>query len=212
MRESSRPLVGEIDALRTELGGRGFDHVVLCGMGGSSLAPEVICNTAGVELTVLDSSHPDYVSRAVADRLERTVVVVSSKSGGTVETDSQKRTYEQAFADIGHDPADHIVVVTDPGSPLDESAREAGYRGLQRRPRGRRPLLGADRLRPGPQRAGRCRHRWSSRRGLGDRTRSRRRLGGQPRTASRRHLGPGQPARRRQGRADRCRLRPRRSR
>jgi len=126
--ESSRPLVDEVNSLRDELGARGYDHVVLCGMGGSSLAPEVICNTARVELTVLDSSHPDYVSRAVADRLERTVVVVSSKSGGTVETDSQKRTYEKAFADIGHDPADHIVVVTDPGSPLDESAREAGYR------------------------------------------------------------------------------------
>ena len=124
----SRPLVAEIEALREELSARGLDHVVLCGMGGSSLAPEVITATAGVPLTVLDSSDPDYVRAALGDRLEQSVVVVSSKSGGTVETDSQKRAYEEAFKDAGRDPADHIVVVTDPGSPLDQSATEAGYR------------------------------------------------------------------------------------
>jgi glucose-6-phosphate isomerase len=126
--EHSRPLVEEIERLREELNGQGIDHVVLCGMGGSSLAPEVITRTAGVELTVLDSSDPDYVRAAVSDRLASTVVVVSSKSGGTVETDSQKRAYEQAFRQAGHDPADHIVVVTDPGSPLESEARAAGYR------------------------------------------------------------------------------------
>ena len=126
--ESSRHLVEEIEALRHELHGRGLDHVVLCGMGGSSLAPEVVCAAAGVELTVLDSSQPDMVRSALADRLERSVVVVSSKSGGTVETDSQRRAYEQAFRDAGLDPAHHLVVVTDPGSPLDEEATKAGYR------------------------------------------------------------------------------------
>ena len=125
---SSRPLVGEVSALRSELNDAGVDHVVLCGMGGSSLAPEVICATYGVGLTVLDSSHPDQVRAALADRLGRTVVVVSSKSGSTVETDSQRRVYEQAFSDAGIDPASRIVVVTDPGSPLDKSSREAGYR------------------------------------------------------------------------------------
>src|SRR6185503_973869 len=124
---TSRPLVGEVAALRDHLVGQGLDHVVLCGMGGSSLAPEVICATAGVELTVLDSSDPDYVRAALADRLDRTVVVVSSKSGSTVETDSQKRAYEGAFTAAGIDPAARIVVVTDPGSPLDGQARGAGY-------------------------------------------------------------------------------------
>lgn len=124
----SRPLVDEIIGLRDVLADRGITHVVLCGMGGSSLAPEVICATHGVELTVLDSSDPDHVRRAVTDRLERTVVVVSSKSGGTVETDSQKRAFEQAFRDADLEPAAHIVVVTDPGSPLDQAATEAGYR------------------------------------------------------------------------------------
>jgi glucose-6-phosphate isomerase len=125
---SSRPLVGEIAALRDQLREEGVDHVVLCGMGGSSLAPEVITATAEVPLTVLDSSDPDYVRAALADRIERTVVVVSSKSGSTLETDSQRRAYEQAFADAGIDPAGRIIVVTDPGSPLEASAREAGYR------------------------------------------------------------------------------------
>lgn len=125
---TSRPLVGEIAALRESFVERGVDHVVLCGMGGSSLAPEVICATAGKDLLVLDSSHPDVVREAVSTHLERTVVIVSSKSGSTVETDSQRRAYEQAFTDAGIDPAERIVIVTDPGSPLDEDSRAKGYR------------------------------------------------------------------------------------
>jgi glucose-6-phosphate isomerase len=125
---TSRPLVGAIKALRSELADEGITHVALCGMGGSSLAPEVICATHGVDLTVVDSSHPDQVRAAIGDRLASTVVVVSSKSGSTVETDSQRRAYEQAFRDAGLDPTRHIVVVTDPGSPLDQQSREGGYR------------------------------------------------------------------------------------
>ncbi|HET6562605.1 MAG TPA: glucose-6-phosphate isomerase [Marmoricola sp.] len=125
---SSRPLVGEIEAVRSELAEQGVDRVVLCGMGGSSLAPEVVCATYGVDLTVLDSSHPDQVRAALAGRLERTTVVVSSKSGSTVETDSQRRAFEAAFTDAGIDPTGRIVVVTDPGSPLDKEARSAGFR------------------------------------------------------------------------------------
>ncbi|PRY61572.1 glucose-6-phosphate isomerase [Knoellia remsis] len=125
---SSRPLLGEIAALREELRGDGVSRIVLCGMGGSSLAPEVICATAGVDLVVLDSSAPDVVRRAVETDLKKTAVVVSSKSGSTVETDSQRRAFEKAFADAGIDATKRIVVVTDPGSPLDQEARGAGYR------------------------------------------------------------------------------------
>ena len=124
----STPLIDQIAELREELAGKGVDHVVLAGMGGSSLAPEVITRTYGVELTVLDATEPGQVLTALADRLERTVLVVSSKSGSTVETASQRKTFEKAFRDAGIDPVDRIVVVTDPGSPLDASAREAGYR------------------------------------------------------------------------------------
>ena len=127
---TSRPLVARITALREELLAEGVDHVVLCGMGGSSLAPEVITRTAGVELTVLDGTDPEQVARALGDRLERTVVVVSSKSGGTVETDSQRRALEAAMTAAGIDAARRIVVVTDPGSPLQQAATEAGYRAV----------------------------------------------------------------------------------
>jgi glucose-6-phosphate isomerase len=128
LHRSSRPLVGAIAALRSELEDEGITHVALCGMGGSSLAPEVVCATHGVELTVVDSSHPEQVRGALGDRLSSTVVVVSSKSGSTVETDSQRRAFEDAFEQAGLDPTRHMVIVTDPGSPLDEQSREAGYR------------------------------------------------------------------------------------
>lgn len=124
----SRPLVAEIEALRADLHAKGVTRVVLAGMGGSSLAPEVIAQTAGVPLTILDSTAPGQVLAALDEGLESTVLVVSSKSGSTVETDSQRRTFEAAFRDVGIDPVDRIVVVTDPGSPLDGSARDAGYR------------------------------------------------------------------------------------
>ncbi|WP_199433125.1 glucose-6-phosphate isomerase [Qaidamihabitans albus] len=128
LHKSSRPLIGEIDALRTELQAEGIDRVVLAGMGGSSLAPEVITGTEGVALTVLDTTDPGQVADALAGDLDRTVLVVSSKSGGTVETDSHRRIFAGAFAEAGIDAARRIVVVTDPGSPLAELAEAEGYR------------------------------------------------------------------------------------
>ncbi|CAH0154867.1 Glucose-6-phosphate isomerase [Arthrobacter sp. Bi26] len=126
----SQPLVSDILELRDALKAEGVTRIVLCGMGGSSLAPEVIAGTAGVELTVLDSTDPEQVSAALADRLAETAIVVSSKSGSTVETDSQRRIFEQAFTDAGVDAKSRIVIVTDPGSPLDKASREAGYRAV----------------------------------------------------------------------------------
>src|SRR3954454_9942661 len=84
-------------------------------------------STYDVPLTVLDTTDPQQVASALVD-LDRTVLVVSSKSGGTVETDSHRRVFEQAFRDAGIDPTARIIVVTDPGSPLEQSARDAGYR------------------------------------------------------------------------------------
>ncbi|NHW46323.1 glucose-6-phosphate isomerase [Paenarthrobacter sp. MSM-2-10-13] len=126
----SQALVGDILELRDALRGEGVTRIVLCGMGGSSLAPEVIAGTAGVELTVLDSTDPEQVSAALADRLAETAIVVSSKSGSTVETDSQRRVFEKAFNDAGIDAKSRIIIVTDPGSPLDNASREAGYRAV----------------------------------------------------------------------------------
>jgi glucose-6-phosphate isomerase len=125
--EVSRPLVPRIEALRDKLRGDGVNHVVLAGMGGSSLAPEVIAATYGAELTTLDTTDPGQIAAALSDRLATTVLVAASKSGGTIETDSHRRAYEEAFRAAGVDPAERIVIVTDPGSPLFTSATEAGY-------------------------------------------------------------------------------------
>ncbi len=106
----------------------GFTHAVLLGMGGSSLGPEVIrrsfgASEGGLELTVLDSTHPDVVL-GVQDEvdLERTLFIVSSKSGGTVETISHYRYFSSLCR------PDQFVVVTDPGSPLERIASDDGLR------------------------------------------------------------------------------------
>jgi glucose-6-phosphate isomerase len=130
--KTSRPLIGEIEGLRGELHAEGVDRVVLAGMGGSSLAPEVISNTAGVPLVVLDTTDAAQVADALAGDLSRTVLVVSSKSGGTLETDSHRRIFTKAFTDAGIDAASRIVVVTDPGSPLEKLSEELGYRKIFR--------------------------------------------------------------------------------
>jgi glucose-6-phosphate isomerase len=128
--QTTRALLPQLSELAAALRAEGKTRVVLCGMGGSSLGPEVIARTNEVPLVVLDSTDPDQVRGALSGDLASTVVVVSSKSGGTVETDSQRRAFEAAFVDAGLDPREHIVVVTDPGSPLEKASREAGYRAV----------------------------------------------------------------------------------
>ena len=126
---TGRGLVAEVLALREELTAEGVDRVVLCGMGGSSLAPEVVCATAGAPLVTVDTTDPGQVRDAFVD-LERTVVVVSSKSGGTLETDSHRRAARAAFEAAGLDPSRRVVVVTDPGSPFEQAARDEGSRAV----------------------------------------------------------------------------------
>lgn len=125
--QRSRELLPQLAELKAELAD--LDHVVLAGMGGSSLAPEVIARTLGRPLTVLDTTDPGQVRAALGDRLLNTVVVVASKSGSTVETDSHRRAYWQAFLDAGLTEAEagrHFVIVTDPGSPLADTAAQMG--------------------------------------------------------------------------------------
>ena len=128
--EDSQPLVAQILALRQEFHAKGVSRFVLCGMGGSSLAPEVITRTAKVELLVLDSTNADQIGNALSGDLTKTAVIVSSKSGSTVETDSQKRIFEKAFTDAGIDKTDRIVIVTDPGSAMETAAVAEGYRAV----------------------------------------------------------------------------------
>ena len=125
--ERSRDLLPMLDRLRAELSQAGIRHVVLAGMGGSSLAPEVICRTLDVPLTVLDTTDPLQVARGLRLPLAETVIVVSSKSGGTVETESLRRAWAQAFTDAGiKDVGRHFVIVTDPGSPLEQLGTAMG--------------------------------------------------------------------------------------
>jgi len=114
--------------------GEGTRHVVLLGMGGSSLAPEVMRRIVGPapgfpELIVLDSTDPRQV-RAVGDRIDpaRTVFVVSSKSGTTLEPNEFLRHFRTLAG------ADRFVAITDPDTDLDHRAREDGFRRVFRNP------------------------------------------------------------------------------
>ena len=130
-------MLSEIPALTAfarEISGEGFEHVVVLGMGGSSLAPEVFQNTFGnaagyPRLTVLDSTHPAAVSR-MADSLDlaKTLFVVSSKSGTTTEMLSFLYYFSKRLTDLGIDPGPRTVAITDPGTPLETLARERGFR------------------------------------------------------------------------------------
>ena len=123
--ETSRDLLPQLDALCAKH--RDKLRVILCGMGGSSLGPEVIAQTYKRELFILDSTDPNYIAHALSADLATTLVVVSSKSGSTIETASQRAFFESAFLEAGLVPQEHIVIVTDPGSPLDQHSRENGY-------------------------------------------------------------------------------------
>jgi transaldolase / glucose-6-phosphate isomerase len=124
----SLKLIPELLELRAELVSKGLTRAVLCGMGGSSLAPEVFAKTFARELVVLDSTDPSQIQHALSGDLVKTVVVVSSKSGSTVETDSQKRSFEKAFKDAGIETTERIFLVTDPDSPMHMQAIKDGYR------------------------------------------------------------------------------------
>ncbi|HEY5651328.1 MAG TPA: glucose-6-phosphate isomerase [Acidimicrobiia bacterium] len=128
LHESMRSSLPEIERVAGEVAERS-DHVVLCGMGGSSLAPDVFSAVFGAkpgfpQLIVLDSTHP----RAVLDvrsKIEpsRTTFVVSSKSGTTLETLSFFRYF---WAETGGDGA-RFVAVTDPGSKLAQLGADRGF-------------------------------------------------------------------------------------
>ena len=92
--ESSRDLLPQFDALAAKH--RDKSNVILCGMGGSSLGPEVIAQSFSKQLFVLDSTDPDYVAHALNFDLSKSVVVVSSKSGSTIETASQRALFDRS--------------------------------------------------------------------------------------------------------------------
>jgi transaldolase/glucose-6-phosphate isomerase len=107
----------------------GFKDAVLLGMGGSSLAPEVLWRTFGapaeaLDLHVLDSTDPDAILEVQNEiDLEHTLFVVSTKSGGTIETLSLFEHFHSLVPD-----GSHFVAITDPGSSLVQLAGEHGFR------------------------------------------------------------------------------------
>jgi transaldolase/glucose-6-phosphate isomerase len=116
----------------------GVRHVLLLGMGGSSLCCEVLARTFGAapgapELVVVDSTVPGQVLAAEARvELDRALVVVSSKSGSTLETDVLSRHFfERLRARLGPGgAAARFVAITDPGSSLEQRARGEGWRAV----------------------------------------------------------------------------------
>lgn len=120
------------DAVRAE----GFVRAVVLGMGGSSLAPDVLRGTfptrpGYLELEVLDSTHPEAVA-SLAARIDpgRTVFLVSSKSGTTTEPLAFYRYFWERVRASGADPRRSFAAVTDPGTPLEQLARDQGFRAV----------------------------------------------------------------------------------
>jgi transaldolase/glucose-6-phosphate isomerase len=104
------------------------DDVVLCGMGGSSLAPEVLRRSFGVDrFHVLDTTHPRAI-RALEEKLDlgRTLFVSSSKSGSTLET----RSHTDYFWEKARKRGELFCAITDPGSELEHLARERRFRSV----------------------------------------------------------------------------------
>lgn len=124
------------DAVADDVAAEGFTDILLLGMGGSSLCPEVLAMTFGKqegypELHVLDSTDPAQV-KSFEDRidLERTLFIVSSKSGSTLEPNIFKQYFfERVMERVGAaGTGRHFVAITDPGSKLEQVAQRDGFR------------------------------------------------------------------------------------
>jgi len=119
-----------LKALQDSVRNSEFTHVVLLGMGGSSLAPEVLYQTFGKQpgfpdFLMLDSTDPVAIYNVeTAVDLKHTLFLVSSKSGGTIETLS----FYKHFSPLTGDNGAQFIAITDPGSELEALAREKGFR------------------------------------------------------------------------------------
>ena len=123
----------ELIAFAEFIRSRGFRHVMVCGMGGSSLCPEVLARTFGQqggfpELLVLDSTDPDVIA-AFASRIdiERCLFVIASKSGSTTEPNVFYKYWYDEVSKRLENPGENFIAITDPGSPLVETATELNF-------------------------------------------------------------------------------------
>jgi transaldolase/glucose-6-phosphate isomerase len=124
----------EITEFAREARDAGFSHVLLLGMGGSSLAPLLFSTVfkkekGWPELSVLDSTHPEQI-RLVESSLDlsNTLVVVSSKSGSTIEPNILLDYFWEKFQGAQKNPGERFVAITDPGSSLEKLANERKFR------------------------------------------------------------------------------------
>jgi transaldolase/glucose-6-phosphate isomerase len=133
--QTFRRRVGDITTFAAAIQAARYTHVVLLGMGGSSLCPEVCRDTLGSaqgwpQLLVLDNTDPAAI-REVESHIDlaRTLFIVSSKSGTTTETLSfYRHFYARVLQQVAGKAGDHFVAITDPGTPLAEEARHKGFR------------------------------------------------------------------------------------
>ena len=129
--------VSKFKALAAEVHEDGFSHLLLLGMGGSSLAPEVFSLTFGKaggypQLLVLDSTDPVQI-KSFRDKIDpaRTLFCVSSKSGTTLEPNIYMQYfYDETKKAVGDRAGNHFIAVTDPGSKLEGVAEKLGFRRL----------------------------------------------------------------------------------
>lgn len=132
--ETMHGMLNDLVDFAREVAGSGTRNVVLLGMGGSSMAPEVFQRTFGPaagapRLIVLDSTHPAAVRRVESQvDLRRTLFLVSSKSGTTTETLSLFRYFWHRLSRTEARPGDRFVVITDPATPLERLSREREFR------------------------------------------------------------------------------------
>ena len=126
----------QINSFVEEIRGEGITNALLMGMGGSSLTPEVFRFTFGVQkdfldLHVLDSTHPETVLE-YENKLDpaKTLYIVSTKSGGTIETMSfMKYFFTSVSKKLGKEKASqHFIAITDPGSGLEDTAKKLNFR------------------------------------------------------------------------------------
>ena len=129
-------MIGVVDELMEfadSIRARAFSHVMVCGMGGSSLCPEVLAKTFGPqdgfpELLVLDSTDPDVIAglRKRID-IERCLFIIASKSGSTTEPNVFYKYWYDEVSKRRENPGENFIAITDPGSPLVETASELKF-------------------------------------------------------------------------------------
>ena len=124
----------ELKAFAEGVSAAGFEHVMVCGMGGSSLCPEVLRQTFGrqtgyPELLVLDSTDPDTINHFNEQiDLEKTLFVIASKSGTTTEPIAFHRYWYNEVARVSDVPGNAFVTITDPGSQMADTAAAEGFK------------------------------------------------------------------------------------